>query len=223
MPEARKIFRIEETAASRDKPQDSGAATANLADVMRELVALRALLAGGPTRLPPDSGDSQREELARLKSELRAVRSTIGGSQPTAPASGPQPPAPRIIGELDAVIAGSEQAAQKILAAAEDIDQAANSLSAALKGDTEQGLAQDIRDRIIAIFEACNYQDLSSQRVAKVITTLGRIERQIARALNETPYADAAPPARGPRLPHDRGHVSQDDVDAMFAAEAKSA
>lgn len=223
MPEARKVFRIEETAANRDKPQDRSAGTANLADVMRELSTLRALLAGAPTRSPPASEDSQREELARLKAELRAVRSAIGGTGPMSAASGPQPPAPRIIGELDAVIAGSEQAAQKILAAAEDIDQAANSLSAALKGDTEQGLAQDIRDRIIAIFEACNYQDLSSQRVAKVITALGRIERQIARALDEHPYAETAPPARGPRLPHDRGHVSQDDVDAMFAAEAKSA
>jgi chemotaxis protein CheZ len=94
-------------------------------------------------------------------------------------------------------------------------------LSAALKGDIAQGLAQDIRDRVIAIFEACNYQDLGSQRVAKVIAMLGRIERQISRTLNEP--ADAAPSTHGPPLPHDRGHVSQSDIDALFAAEGKSA
>lgn len=222
MPEPRKIFRIEETAAFRDKPHDSGASAANLADILREVGALRALLVGASAGSPTEIGNAQHEEIARLKSELRVVRSAIGGAEPTPSAGGPQPPAPRIIGELEAVVAGSEQAAQKILAAAEDIDQAANSLSAALKNDSERGLAQDIRDRVIAIFEACNYQDLSSQRVANVITMLGRIERQIARALSETTGANAAPPARGPRLPHDRGHVSQDDVDAMFSAEPKS-
>ena len=58
----------------------------------------------------------------------------------------------RIAGELHAVINDSELATQKILAAAEDIDQAANNLSVALKGDFEHGLAQDIRDRVIADF-----------------------------------------------------------------------
>ena len=123
----------------------------------------------------------------------------------------------RIASELEAVMQGSEQATQKILAAAEEIDQAANNLSAALKGKSEQGLAQDIRDRVIAIFEACNFQDLTSQRVAKVMATLARIERQIARALEELARGNAAPPMHGPRLESDRGHVSQSEVDSMFA------
>jgi chemotaxis protein CheZ len=58
---------------------------------------------------------------------------------------------------------GGEHATQKILAAAEDIDVAANNLSAALKDAYKQGLAQDIHERVIQIFEACNFQDLTSQ------------------------------------------------------------
>ena len=70
----------------------------------------------------------------------------------------------------------SEAATQKILAAAEDIDQAAANLAAVLKDGIARGLAQDIRDRVVQIFEACNFQDLTSQRVTKVMTALKDID-----------------------------------------------
>ena len=120
------------------------------------------------------------------------------------------------------MIGDSELATQKILAAAEDIDQAANNLSAALKGDFESGLAQDIRDRVIQIFEACNFQDVTSQRVAKVMATFAGLERQIAGVLNELAGVDAAPPLHGPHLAGDPGHVSQSDVDSLFDRDAQS-
>jgi len=119
--------------------------------------------------------------------------------------------------ELEAVLKGSEQATQKILAAAEDIDQASNNLTAALKDGSERGLAQDIRDRVVELFEACNFQDLTSQRVAKVMATLNRIEAEIQRALAGLDAADAVPAMHGPRLDGDRGHVSQGEIDAMFS------
>ncbi len=77
------------------------------------------------------------------------------------------------------MVSGTAQATQKILAAAEEIDQAADSLSAALKGRIEQGAAQDIRDLVIRIFEACNFQDLIGQRITKVMATLKPIEDQL--------------------------------------------
>ncbi len=69
---------------------------------------------------------------------------------------------------------------------------------------------------MIAIFEACNYQDLTSQRVAKVMATLDRVEQQIAETLDDL-HRDPAPPAHGPRLDGDSGHVTQSDIDLMFA------
>jgi chemotaxis protein CheZ len=225
MADPRKVFRIEETAAFRTEPRSNVRPAPELAEIMHELGALRALLANTPSPPPGKAGGALQDEIDRLAAELRSVRAAIAGTKPVGGNVSPEPltPATQIISELEATTCASEQAAQKILAAAEDIDQAANNLSAALKSDSEQGLAQDIRDRVIQIFEACNYQDLTSQRVVKVTTALGRIERQIARALNEPVRAEAAPPAHGPRLPHDRGHVSQNDVDAMFSAAAKSA
>jgi chemotaxis protein CheZ len=129
----------------------------------------------------------------------------------------------RIAHELEAVIAGTDQATQKILAAAEEIDQLANNLSAALKGRIEQDLAEDIADLVIRIFEACNFQDLTSQRVTKVMTVLKFIEDHVGRALAEIRNASSAPAAdgaaqylHGPRLDIDNGHISQSEIDAMF-------
>jgi chemotaxis protein CheZ len=125
-------------------------------------------------------------------------------------------PMTHIAHELEAVSKGSEEATQKILAAAEDIDQVADNLTAALKDEIDRGLAQDIRDRVVQIFEACNFQDLTSQRVVKVMAALKEIEAEIARALAAITPARGAPSVHGPRLESDSGHASQRDIDLMF-------
>jgi len=132
-------------------------------------------------------------------------------------------PTARIADELDAVVQDSELATQKILAAAEHIDQAANNLTGLLKGNFETGLTQDIRDRVTHIFEACNFQDLTSQRVAKVRASFNRLDRHIAGTLEELARADLAPPPHGPRLGDDTGHVSQSDIDSLFDGDAGAA
>ena len=85
--------------------------------------------------------------------------------------------------ELHAIVGGTEQATQSILQAAEEIDQAANTLTASVKGSHDQGLAHDIQDRVVQIFEACNFQDLTGQRVAHVMATLKFVEEHVARLL----------------------------------------
>jgi chemotaxis protein CheZ len=215
----RKVFRIEETGGLRIEPQDDDPHTPRHAELMEELSALRVMLANAPAR----QHAPRHDDIGRLTTELRLIRAAIGeavhehdGRNGSRSSSAPEV---HVASELKAVMQGSEQATQKILAAAEDIDQAANNLSAALKDDLEQGLSQDIRDRVLQIFEACNFQDLTSQRVAKVLASLGRLEHQIARALEELKRVAAAPPAHGPSLPGDRGHVSQSDVDFLFAGD----
>lgn len=191
MAEPRKVFRIERTAAARMAHRGGDtAASPHRGEVMRAFSALQAMMAASATSLPTGS--------------IAVAETTDGGA-----ASRVENTA-RIAQELDAVIAGSAQATQKILAAAEQIDELANNLSAALKGHSEQGLAQDISDIVIRIFEACNFQDLISQRVAKVMKAL---------RANEAPPRhsdDAAPELHGPQLPPDKGHLSQSEIDALF-------
>jgi chemotaxis protein CheZ len=222
MAEPRKVFRIEEMAAFRSDQPAQTTRLPQLADIAQELSALRTMLVEALRSAHVNSSASPHDEIGRLTGELRVVHAALNGATKAHGAEhGPRsavPPA-RVIGELEAAVVSSEQAVQKILAAAEDIDQAANNLTAALKGDLERGLAQDIRDRVVQIFEACNYQDLTSQRVAKVIATVQRVESLIGRALTEPERGDIAPPANGPPLPQDRGHVAQSDIDAMFEAQ----
>jgi chemotaxis protein CheZ len=230
MAAPRRVFRIEQMAAERSEPQGDDAHAPRYGEIMHELGTLRAMLASAPAAAAAPVAQvaqgslPQPDEIQRLTLELRLIHSALRGTpQPQSGNDAPAAaPAARIAGELQAVISDSELATQKILAAAEDIDQAANNLSVALKGDFEHGLAQDIRDRVIQIFEACNFQDLTSQRVAKVMATFAGLEHQIARALDELARAGATPRAQGPRLAGDRGHVSQSELDALFADEVAS-
>jgi ABC-type transporter Mla subunit MlaD len=192
MPEPRRVFRIEQTAAARRARPAPGAAHApHDGEIMQALGALRALMAAAPD-LPPTTTATPRQ--------------SDRPGHDTAPQAEDMT---RIADELDAVTAGTAQATQKILAAAEEIDQLADNLSAALKGKLEQDLAQDIADNVLRIFEACNFQDMIGQRVAKVMKTLTQKDAATA--------ADAGPDLHGPRLDSDKGHLSQSEIDAMFA------
>jgi chemotaxis protein CheZ len=214
MGEPRKVFRIEEIATGqRTARADETTAAPGCAEILQELRALRALIAPSPQSV---ANGSQRVAIERLTSALAlgAERSCCAPHR-TLWTSG-RAPMTRIAHELEAVSKGSEVATQKILAAVEDIDQAADNLAAALKDGIDRGLAQDIRDRVVQIFEACNFQDLTSQRVTKVMTALKEIEAEIASALAAIAPRDAAPAVQGPRLESDHSHASQRDIDIQF-------
>src|SRR6204780_5559015 len=221
MPERRKVFRVEKMAAPHGEiPSAGNSASSCCEEVMRELAALRAMLAAAPLRTYATCA-VESAEMARLTSRLRDIRGVlVGAEQADAGNGNAAAPLRRLTHELEAAVKTSEQATQRILAAAVDIDQAANNLSAAVKGNSEQGLAQDIRDRVIAIFEACNFQDVTSQRLAKVRTALEGMEKLIGAALDEL-ESNTLPAAHGPRLDDDDGHVSQSEVDSLFASGAR--
>jgi len=186
-------------------------------------VAFAALLPAMASAQPATSGTTFYGTLGYADTDLS------GANQP-----GRQSRVGEVIalGELDAVVDGTERATQHILEAAEFIDEAANTLSASLKHEQEHALAGDIRDHVVRIFEACNFQDLSGQRIAKVLATLTFVEDRVARMLEIwggrdalKDYAAVALTERdsetklvsGPKLNGDPGHVSQQEIDAMFA------
>jgi len=218
MAAPRKIFRIEETAGLVGRARAESAAAASRHGQYPRSRESSWSGGNGAAAGAASFGASAGEDFEALLAELRLVLAAVGRApdeQSGRNGGGGATPATHTALELDAVLKGSEQAAQKILAAAEDIDQVANNLSAALRGDLEQGLTQDIRDRVIEIFEACNFQDINGQRVAKVLNALQHVEEQIARAIRTIEQA-GAPPMHGPRLDDNDGHFSQGDIDAMF-------
>ena len=104
-------------------------------------------------------------------------------------------------GKLGAAVEGMEKATEKILKSTEVIDESARALTATLKDDYKRGLAQEIQEHVVKIYEACNFQDLSGQRIGHVIETLNMIENQVesmlARHSGQPGEAPAAKPASG--------------------------
>jgi chemotaxis protein CheZ len=218
----RKIFRVEQMFADRRlaAPLEDVAAPRQTMD---EYNALRVLAERREEAIDATVHGLEhelalvRETIARNKHDLAAL---IGERNDRRMA--------RAAGELGAAVDAMEQATQKILQATEGIDDSAKSLGSALKHRHERGLAQDIQEHAAQIYEACNFQDLAGQRIAKVIATLTTIEEQIAAMIERCNGfgrpADARPAAKpagdhpldGPRLDGDSGHASQGDIDAMF-------
>ena len=137
----------------------------------------------------------------------------------------------KVSGELGAVVGGTEEATQQILEAAESIDQAATAMTKVNSPDQQKLLSEEIQERVVSIFEACNFQDLTGQRIKKVMTTMKFIESHITVMMDIWGGIDAikshAPPIadaregddrllNGPKLADDIGHASQDDIDALF-------
>jgi chemotaxis protein CheZ len=232
----RKVFRIEE----RARPRSAGAAVPEPADgglrseVMAELQSLRALIAPRAevsrealeqARAQIAEAQAYKQELAAIhaaveqtKSEMTTLQGDTDRGERTARASR----------ELAAIVGGTENATKTILQAAEEIDQAAAILTAAVKNPQDAALAHDIQDRVVQIFEACNFQDLTGQRVSHVVETLRFIEERMARLLEIWRNIEQFAPVvfgekegdrrllNGPKLPGDSGHSTQDDIDGIF-------
>ena len=118
---------------------------------------------------------------------------------------------------------------RRFSASAEAVDDCARALASALNDDYHHGLAQDVQDHVVRIYEACNFQDLAGQRIGKVIAMLMMVEERLVAMIQRhsgvgvVQKVQASKPAQstklinGPRLDGASGHASQLDIDAMFA------
>ncbi len=247
MPVQRKIFRIEELFSNGESPELSGFDAGHEqrhTEIMTELRALRSTLSpvpqSGTADVTADAFKAQAEafhvhiaEARKFKIELDVIDQAIKQTKSEIVSlqdhglDGGQ--IARVNLELTAVVNGTTEATDRILKAAETIEQTAGMLGAALKNEHEQGLAQDIQDQVTQIFEACNFHDLTSQRISKVLITLNQVEEHIGQMIEIwsaierfTNYVarlsptDGASMLNGPKLDGDEGHASQNDIDSLF-------
>lgn len=129
---------------------------------------------------------------------------------------------PAATDELDAIVAATEEATGSILDCAEKIEEVASSLEGAnqkLLGDT-----------VTKIYEACNFQDITGQRISKVVKTLKHIEFKVdnlvqafggviaTREIGEPEPAELTEDdlLNGPALPNEAS--KQDEIDALLAS-----
>lgn len=123
---------------------------------------------------------------------------------------------------LDAVIKDTEEATNKIMDGAEAIQ--------AKVAAKDEGWEGSVNQHISEIFEACNFQDLTGQRISKVLKTLQFVEEKTNRlqsllsGAGEEVLEMAATPKQGEREDEDLCNgpqldaVSQEDIDALFSS-----
>lgn len=128
---------------------------------------------------------------------------------------------PSATDELDAIVEATAQATNEILDCCETFERAAAELGGA------QGEA--LTAAVTRIYEACSFQDITGQRITKVVRTLKSIEERIAAiiatfseripeggAASRPAPADAPSLLNGPQLPGNG--VDQAEIDRLLAS-----
>lgn len=127
--------------------------------------------------LDPRKLDAVDDRLGQALDEMRAMSKLLAETR--AEVVGLSPPSNDLGDTLDSVIDDTEGAALEILRQAERAQAAAGRLHAGTSADTTSDLAE-VEDAANAIVLACAFQDLTGQRVRKVLSTLRQVEARVA-------------------------------------------
>jgi len=134
---------------------------------------------------------------------------------------------PKATDELDAIVGSTEEATNGILQAMEQLE--------ALTGEMTPEIAGKVTEAVTLVYESCNFQDITGQRITKVVKALKHIESKVDALVNAfgdeiAKYKQAHPQAEaarvdkiddaallnGPQLPDNAS--KQDDIDALLAS-----
>ena len=134
----------------------------------------------------------------------------------------------KVADQLNAIVKSTEVATNTIMEAAE----ASSVLAQELKGDISAEEKAKRLDQIVAnsnkVFEACTFQDITGQRISKIVTTMNLLEGALsslvviigkdsiaALPVHKTKRKEGEVAMDGPALDGEES-VSQADIDAMF-------
>ncbi|NKB20105.1 MAG: chemotaxis protein CheZ [Alphaproteobacteria bacterium] len=193
----------------------------------KEILGVVNSIIEGMNRDIPSIDVSVREDLESLASFIQSTKREILDLRPDE-ISDEHLPAASV--ELDAIVHATEQATNSIMEAAEQIEEV---------GDAVGGeMAEKIVAATTQIYEACSFQDITGQRISKVVGALREIEEKIDDLLGA--FGETDPSSRearreerekeraekrqdavadgelleGPQLPENA--ISQDDIDSLF-------
>lgn len=149
--------------------------------------------------------------IARAKAEIAAlsVDDITGAHIPSA------------TDELDAIVGHTAEATNEILDCCEVLER--------LQAEVPEPAAAALQGAVTRIYEACSFQDITGQRISKVVSALKAIESRVEAAVANasgrpaTAQPAAAAPrtqgqelAHGPQLPG--GGTSQEEIDRLLAS-----
>ncbi len=203
--------------------------SANLESIMMDQVAAVRLSMGDS--LPVDQlpgilrsifsvlADVAEPDLNNLRIQIDEMQQFIGNARKEISSIRPNAmreiDIPEATDELDAVVMATEEATNAILDSVEKLE----SVCSGLTGSD----AEALESLVLKIYEASNFQDVTGQRISKVVNTLQGIESRVTKLVGLFPDIDenddigkddALSLLNGPQLP---GLANcQDDIDALF-------
>lgn len=156
------------------------------------------------------------DEIYQLVEYIRKVKGEVANIRPT---KIKEQYIPEATDELDAIVNMTASATETILEMVEGIE--------GLMPDMPAEMAAKVGDSVTRIYEACNFQDITGQRIKKIVEALKYIDEKIeklATAVGHTPdlepedvvdnKSDDANLLHGPQLPENAN--TQADIDSLF-------
>jgi chemotaxis protein CheZ len=153
-------------------------------------------------------------EVQRAKSEMAALRVDDINARHI----------PCATDELDAVVEHTANATNEILDVCEGLE--------AMQGRLPAAEADALGTAVTRIYEACGFQDITGQRISKVVSALKAIESRVANVTARFGTGEAPPPpeqdapaagvtegralANGPQMPG--SGTSQEEIDKLLAS-----
>lgn len=221
--------------SSGGSPEDLSYLGMEIAALRAEMAEMRQMMGGDASPAPTKTLDLPNEDdvravqveiaqlvksIAKAKAEIAAIKHPMAEDDRLLAASN----------ELDAIVRSTEVATHDILEAAEAIEVESANLAGLCHDDQD---IVDATERIVAqvvrILEASNFQDITGQRITKVVETVRFIEQRVLAMIdiwgvdafsdlplpiNEDGEEDDADLLNGPQL--ENQGISQADIDALF-------
>jgi chemotaxis regulatin CheY-phosphate phosphatase CheZ len=167
------------------------------------------------------------EHIQRIRKEIAAIR------RPGADAG--EDHFVQMSDELDAIVIATEQATNTIMENVEQMEDALDEVRSLVDDPKVLSILDRIPSHSGSIFEACAFQDITGQRISKVVNSLQFIESRVNVLIDmwgvseltkvsvqkEAPRGEYEKYLNGPQL-SGQG-VSQADVDAMFGGATPAA
>lgn len=131
--------------------------------------------------------------------------------------------------QLGAIVEATESATHSILKAAETISTVAASFREGPDPEDAAGLCDELDRSVTEIMEACTFQDITGQRISRIVGSLKFVEERIGimvdiagreaiqtagQDLDESGGRCDKPELKGPQLPGEA--ITQEEIDALF-------
>lgn len=175
----------------------------------------------------PDA-DVLKREFVRLFGHIQKIRQELAA---LGPASAGEDHFGGMADQLDAIVEATEEATNAIMGAMEAMETNLSSLKGIVTSEEGQRLVAGTEDEIGKVYEACSFQDITGQRITKVVKSMKFIEERISSMLGmwrpeelkevagavKKELTEEQKLLHGPQL---KGQgVSQTEVDKMFSQD----